>query len=195
MFAPVNIHSLFRCSSIDSPTLSHSTNFESPTRPDTATNMSRPFDSGKARYSSVHRSESGPVQHTRHIIADSMLQHYGASARNYASSVAEHNYRMGSVATNARDSRLDRHIIGHAFYDAGRAGGYDAQELTRATASHAGLSLQQQRNGISQRFQVAKQAYAETGEHKYFMMQKDLRDIADNHLGADLRGFRLSSRK
>ena len=56
------------------------------------------------------------------------------------------------------------------------------------------MSYQQQLDGLGKRFDVAKTAYESTGEHKYFMMQKDIRGIADTHLDADLRGFRLSKR-
>lgn len=160
--------------------------------------MARQFDYGKASYGASHRPYVAQPSQTRHILADSMLQHYGASPGAYSSGVAHYNYRMGSEATNSRDSRLDSHIMGEVFHDAGRGRhgmGYDAQALTRDTAKHAGLSYQQQRDGVGQRFDTAKRAYDETGDYKYYMMQKDLRGIAEGHLDCDMRSFRLSSRK
>ncbi len=44
-------------------------------------------------------------------------------------------------------------------------------------------------------FRVAKQAYAETGESMYVMMQTDLRKVAANHLHKNMRGVRLTNRK
>lgn len=154
--------------------------------------MSRPFDHGRAAYAAEHRADSD--QHTRHILADSLLGYYHAKPEKYAE-WSDQNYRMGSVATNTRDSRLDSHIISEVF-GAGKRGtaGYDAYELTQSTATAAGLSYQQQLAGISQRFGRAKEAYETTGEYKYFMMQKDLRDIASDHLDGDMRKFRLSKR-
>ncbi len=119
------------------------------------------------------------------------MEHYGAKPENYSSWSSE-NYRMGSEATNMRDRRLDDHLIGEIFRDEGRKEGYDAQVLQTATGSAPGLSLQQQLDGVKQRFDQAKVAYEKTKEYKFFMMQKDLRDIADEHLDADLRQFQLS---
>ena len=96
--------------------------------------------------------------------------------------------------TNDRDRLLDYHILAHAFRDAVAGPGYDAQALTCGTKNTIGLSYQQQLDGIQQRFDAAKYAYEATNEYKYYMMQKDLREIANDHLDADLRSFRLSNR-
>ena len=150
--------------------------------------MARPFDHGKARYRREHMTDS--EQETRHILADNLLQHYGAKPENYAT-ISDSNYRMGSTATNTRDRRLDAAIV-HEVFEPGRS--YDAARLAKPSGSCAGLSYQQQRDAIGRRFDMARQAYEETGEYKYYMMQKDLRDIASEHLDADLRQFRLSAR-
>ena len=156
--------------------------------------MARAFDAGKADYAKAHRTSS--EQDTRHIISNSTLEHYGASPEKYAKGVAADNYRMGSQDTNrSRDTRLDNAIIGETFRDAGNPGGYDSKALTRPTAAASGLSYQQQLDGVGARFDAAKSAYETTGEYKYFMMQKDLRDIATDKLDGDGRQFRLSSRK
>jgi hypothetical protein len=156
--------------------------------------MSRQFDYGKNSYGQDNRVYGG--QQARHYLGNDLLEHYGANPSNYKQ-FADQNYRMGTSSTNGRDTRLDNAIIGEVFngtrFDGGN--GYNAQDLTRPTGSNRGMSYQQQLNGIGARFDTAKTAYAETGEYKYFMMQKDLRDIAEEHLDADLRGFRLSSRK
>lgn len=149
--------------------------------------MSRPFDAGKDAWKESHRVP-GAGQQTRHILADNLLQHYGAKPENYAV-WCDNNYRMGSVGTNSRDIRIDNMIIGEVF---GIGKSYNAQSLTEPTSRHNGLSYQQQLNAIGARFDAAKTAYSQTGEHKYLMIQKDLRDIAEGHLNADLRGFRLS---
>jgi hypothetical protein len=106
--------------------------------------------------------------------------------------VSEFNYRMDSLATNVRDMRIDNHIIGEVFHNAGRGAGYDANALRHGTDKNAGLTTLQQIDAVGIRFDAAKRAYEETGEHKYLMMQKDFREIAAKHLGADLRSFRLS---
>jgi hypothetical protein len=104
---------------------------------------------------------------------------------------------MGNTRTNARDTRLDNQIISETFtgtrFD--NSGGYDAYALTQDTSRNRGLSYQQQLNGMGARFDTAKAAYEATGEYKYYMMQKDLRGIAEEHLDADLRQFRLSGRR
>lgn len=155
--------------------------------------MSRMFDYGKKTYGDDNRAYAG--QQARHYLGNDLLEHYGANTSNYQQ-FAHQNYRMGNSSTNGRDTRLDNAIIGEVFtgtrFDGG--GGYNAYDLTTSTRSNRGLSYQQQLDGIGARFETAKSAYAETGEHKYYMMQKDLRSIAEIHLDADLRGFRLSNR-
>ena len=100
---------------------------------------------------------------------------------------SENNYRMGSSKTNGLDTRIDNALIGEFFK--GQGDGYDRSYLAKQ-----GISNQQQLNAIGKRFDVAKQAYETTGEYKYYMMQKDLRQVAEQQLGADLRGFRLSNK-
>ena len=146
--------------------------------------MSRAFDQGKNAYGAEHRAYAG--QNARHILGNDFLEHYGANPNNYGA-YCHDNYRMGDTAVNGRDTRLDNAIIGEVFSDAGHRQGYDAQRL-----ANGGISRQQQLDRVGARFDMAKQAYQATGEHKYLMMQKDLRMIADQHLDADLRGFRLS---
>ncbi len=146
--------------------------------------MSRSFDQGKSTYAAAHRVRGD--QDTRHILANSLLEHYGVKRDNY-SAWSHQNYRMGSRDTNIRDRQIDHHITGEVFHDAGRKSGYDAQELARS-----GVSRQQQLDAVGRRFEVAKAAYEATGEGRYLAIQKDLRGIAAEHLDGDLRQFRLS---
>lgn len=146
--------------------------------------MSRAFDHGKNSYKREHQVSSD--QHTKHYLSNDMLLHYGANPVKYREH-SSNNYRMGSSASNGRDTRIDNMLIGEHFRDQGR--GYDAQHL-----ASGGISYNQQLQAIGNRFDRAKQAYESTGEYKYYMMQKDHRHTADVHLQADLRGFRLSRR-
>jgi hypothetical protein len=153
---------------------------------------SRDYDHGKNPYKATHKSSDS--QQTKHILADATLGHYGAKPENYRE-ISSANYRMGSRESNARDTRLDNAIHREVFQDQGR-GGYDAFALTKPSASGvSGMTYQQQLDRLGTRFDVATQAYAQTGEYKYFMMAKDFRDIADQHLDGDMRQFRLPSRK
>mmetsp|Transcript_26301 Transcript_26301/g.44382 ORF Transcript_26301/g.44382 Transcript_26301/m.44382 type:complete len:154 (-) Transcript_26301:226-687(-) len=153
--------------------------------------MSRQFDHGKYAYGQEHRSYHG--QNARHYLGNDMLEHYGANPNNYQE-FSGSNYRMGNTRTNGRDTRLDNQIIGEVF--SGFGSGYDAYGLTQRSASgHTGLSYQQQLDGVGARFDTAKAAYEATGEYKYYMIQKDLRDIAGEHLNGDMRQFRLSNRR
>jgi hypothetical protein len=163
---------------------------EDKTRPPVTGGSERLFNHGQAKYASEHRT--GPDQHTRHIIGDAQLQHYGADPANY-SKWSQHNYRMGSQDTNMRDRMLDYHITGESFKNAGRPGGYDAQLLTQGTDTTPGLTYQQQVDGIKARFDAAGTAYKMTGERAYQNMQNDLRQIASEHLNADLRQFRMTT--
>jgi hypothetical protein len=148
---------------------------------------SRSFDHNKNKYASEHRNHNtSEPQHTKHYIANNMMEHYGCKPSNY-NEFSYDNYRMGSQASNNRDRRIDNAILGEVFSDAGHSGGYDARRLC-----NNGVNREQQLQAIGNRFDVAKIAYERTGEHKYFMMQNDLRAIAGSHLNADLRGFRLS---
>ena len=151
--------------------------------------MSRNYDHGKYAYGQDHRAYAG--QQALHILGDDLLGHYGANPGNYQQ-WSNLNYRMGASSVNGRDTRVDNAIISEVFsgtrFD-GR-GGYDSAAL-----AVGGINRQQQLDRVGARFDAAKTAYQATGEYKYFMMQNDLRDIAGTHLGADLRGFRLSSRK
>lgn len=144
--------------------------------------MSRKFDYGRENYGNEHRSHEG--QQTKHYLAHATLQHYGAKPENYRE-FAEHNYRMGSRESNTRDRLIDNALIGEYFRDEGP--GYDAQRLAAQ-----GISYGQQLQAIGKRFNMARGAYETTGEYKYYMMQKDLRDAASTHLDGDLRGFHLS---
>jgi hypothetical protein len=157
--------------------------------------MSRAYDHGKQQYAKEHRSSSD--QQTRHILANDLLSHYGVNQGNYRE-WSDGNYRMGSVDTNSRDRRLDNAIASEVFHDVG-SGGYNAAALTKATTTKsgrtiAGMSYQQQLDAVGARFEAAKDAYERTGEYKYYMMQKDLRQVAQDHLDGDMRQFRLSSR-
>ena len=152
------------------------------------------FDHGQSQY---RQSHSGAA--TRHIVGNVVMEHYGVNPSNY-NQWSSGNYRMGSTATNDRDKRIDNAWLGHAFHDAGAADhrqGYDAHFLAHneGDAKGGAISYQQQRNALGQRFDRCKDAYAATGEHKYLMMQKDLRDIALNQLNGDGREWRLSSKK
>jgi hypothetical protein len=146
--------------------------------------MSRDYDHGKNAYKKAHKIYDD--QHTKHYLSNDYLSHYGANPENYRG-FSSSNYRMGSIASNGRDTRIDNALIGEHFYNQGR--GYDASRL-----AGAGISYNQQLQAIGNRFDRAKEAYDMTGEYKYYMMQKDLRSTAEAHLDADLRFFRLSNR-
>jgi cytolysin (calcineurin-like family phosphatase) len=96
-----------------------------------------------------------------------------------------------------QDNRIPETIyFGEVFSNADRGWtkGYNVRRLQNGTDKTRGLNMQQQLSGVGARFDAAKAAYEATGEYKYFMMQKDFRDIAQNHLNGDMREFRLSKR-
>ncbi len=148
--------------------------------------MSRPFDIYLPQYRSSH-SAGGQV--TRHLLANDLLEHYGASRSNYREAMSQTggvNYRMGNSSTNSRDRWVDNGIVGSVF-GVGRE--YDADKL-----ASRGLSYHQQGNYLGTRFDTAKRMYESTGEHKYYMMQKDIRQVAKDNLNIDGREWRLSSK-
>jgi hypothetical protein len=106
------------------------------------------------------------------------------------------NYRMGNSSTNGRDTRLDNQMFNSIFHSVnGRETGmYNAQTLTRDTARNTGLNRQQQVNGIGARFEAAKTMYELTNEHKYYMMQRDFKQIANDNFNVDNRQWRMSNR-
>jgi len=155
--------------------------------------MSRDYDAYKNSYGNAHRSYAG--QQTRHILGNDLLSHYGASTSRYADaqrSTEGINYRMGGVATNGRDTRIDNAVISTVFAGQ-RGGGYDAYALAN-NCSHS-ISYQRQADALGQRFDTAKAMYQQTGEHKYFMMCRDFRAVADNNLQVDLRQWRMPGKK
>lgn len=101
-----------------------------------------------------------------------------------------HNYRMGSVATNALDRRLDnafhREVFGIGQNGAPVSGGYDAAALARS-----GLDRQRQLDGIGARFDAAKAMHQAGGGHQLKQVMQDLRSVARDHLGGDMRQFRM----
>ena len=106
---------------------------------ESTTNMSRDYDAGKNAYGREYRAWAG--QNARHILADDLLGHYGANPQRYADAQQASggmNYRMGSTATNGRDTRIDNGIIGSVFRNQG--GGYDAYALTQASSRHSGMN-------------------------------------------------------
>jgi len=148
--------------------------------------MSRKYDAGKDNYKNQHGKDG---QVTRHILANDTLEHYGANSVKYQQAQAETNgvnYRMGQHATNNRDKVIDNAWHREVFVP---GGSYDP----RAIASHATcpMSQQQQYDHLHSRFEVAKEMYNETGDHKYKMMGKDLRDIALDKLNGDGREWRM----
>ena len=114
---------------------------------------------------------------------------YGANPQRYAE-VSHVNYRMGSVATNAMDRRIDnafhREVFGVGQHGGRVAGGYDAAAL-----ASQGIDRQRQLDGIGARFDAAKQMYQAGGGHQFKMMMQDYRDVARTHLGGDMRQFRI----
>lgn len=121
--------------------------------------MSRAFDHGKSDYARGHRRSSD--QDTKHYLSNDLMLHYGAKPSNYAL-FSDMNYRMGSKASNGRDTRIDNALIGEHFRDAGHSGGYSASRL-----AGGGITRDQQLQALGNRFDVAKEAYRTTGEHKY----------------------------
>lgn len=155
--------------------------------------MSRHYDSAKNEYGSDHRAYSG--QNACHVLGDEMLSHYGCNQDNYSNHVATSNYRMGDTQANGRDTRVDNRLMSEIFTGTQHdgLGGYNAHEL--ANNGRNPVNMQQQLDRVHRRFEVAQDAYRATGEHKYLMMQSDLREVAGNHLNADLRQFRMTDRK
>lgn len=104
---------------------------------------------------------------------------------------------MGNKATNGRDSRIDNAIVREVFglnsRDNPVRGGYNAEAL--ANDARNPISYQQQLNALGARFDTAKDMYRLTGEHKYLMMQTDLRNIASSQFDIDGREWRPSSRR
>ena len=146
------------------------------------------YDRGLSGYRDQH-GHGG--QHTRHIIGNAMCQHYGVSSQGYAGGLASTNYRMGGVAVNARDTRVDNQLVREAFGLNARGGyssgyGYDAGGLARQ-----GISQQQQLDRVGAQFDRAGEAFAATGDRAFLAMQADLRGVAGTHLDADLREFRM----
>lgn len=144
--------------------------------------MSRTYDHGLNHYKAVHKAHSG--QHTKHTLSNELLGHYGAKASNYQQ-WSHNNYTMGSSKSNGIDTRIDNRLINHVFQGVQ----YDAYELAQN-----GVTYTQQLNALGKRFDAAKDAYATTGEYKYFMIQKDFKQVAQDHLNADGRQFRLSNK-
>ncbi|GMI30656.1 hypothetical protein TrCOL_g2239 [Triparma columacea] len=157
--------------------------------------MSRSYDYGKDDYGGNHRSYPG--QNTRHILAVELLGSYGCNSVNYEE-VADFNYRMGSKDTNTRDQLIDNRIIAQNFSDSRYPNlsytASDAADLANNPEHTYNVSYQQQINALHQRFMAAMNAYQQTGEYKYFMIMKDIREIAGNALNCDLREFRLPQR-
>eukprot|EP01040_Poterioochromonas_malhamensis_P016369 gene16369-18564_t len=154
--------------------------------------MSRTYDSGKYSYAKDHRIPNSG-QETRHLIANQTLELYGVKVDNYSEHAAELNYRMGSKTSNTIDRLIDNEFHRAVFDGTSRSSNYDYDAYY--LANNKGVSYQQQIDRFKDRFDTAKEMYDRTGEYKYYMMQKDIRDIVDNKLDVDLRGFRLSSRK
>ena len=100
---------------------------------------------------------------------------------------------MGREDTNTRDRLIDNRIIAQNFSDT-RYTAEDAADLANNPEHTYNVSYQQQINALHQRFMAAMNAYQQTGEYKYFMIMKDIREIAGNALNCDLREFRLPQR-
>lgn len=153
--------------------------------------MSRTYDHGKNQYGQEHRAYAG--QNACHQLSNDLLGHYGVSQGSYSAWAQDGNYRMGDAGVNGRDKRVDYMIRDEVFHNNGddyRKGYYDAKALR----GH-GISNEQQLQRIGNRFDAAKEAYEQTGHGVYLKIQRDMRDIADNYLDADLRGFRISNKK
>jgi hypothetical protein len=159
--------------------------------------MSRPFDHGKGKYRKDHKARGD--QAALHILADDVLQHYGANERKYKD-WSHLNYHLGPESNNTRDRVLDNMWVRsifkpgtHAESSQFKTGEYDATKLTKL-AQHK-ITIQQQIDRLLLRFETAKAAYKITGEYKYITMQKDLRYLADTNLNVDLTEWRVSTVK
>ncbi|KAJ1408118.1 hypothetical protein B484DRAFT_456390 [Ochromonadaceae sp. CCMP2298] len=151
--------------------------------------MSRDYDHGKNAYAKEHRDadKERNAQHTKHYIGNEMLSHYGVKPEDYAK-VSASNYRMGSSESNGRDTKIDNALIGEHFSDTRHSnkGGYDAGKLAKN-----GVNREQQLQGLGNRFDVAKKAYAETGNDKFYEIAEDIKETAGTHLNPDMREWRL----
>lgn len=95
---------------------------------------------------------------------------------------------MGSVATNALDRRLDnafhREVFGVGQNGAPVSRGYDAAAL-----AGDGFGRQRQLDGIRARYDAARGMHQDGGDPRLVLMMQDLRRVARDHLGGDMRQF------
>ena len=97
----------------------------------------RAFDGGKDAYKKAHAG--APGRHTRHILANNLLELYGADPEKYALVAEGINYRMGGRELNlSKDKKVDNGVLRAVF----QGGVYDAQHI--ASGEHP-VTLQQQR--------------------------------------------------
>lgn len=134
----------------------------------------RDYDAGRARYARENRVNA--EQHTRHIMSDMLLSHYGADISMYKEKVANINYRMGGHHTNARDSKLDNQILSFS-----QGYGYDKSYLARDTERVNGMNTDQQLSRLNQRLEASKNAYQLTGDNAYKNYYNDIRRIISKY--------------
>ena len=81
------------------------------------------FRDGQKQYRDQHPQGHHKGQHTLHAIGKETLEHYGASADNYAQHTSQGNYRMGDISVNTRDRLVDnawhREVFTHPNFSAG----------------------------------------------------------------------------
>ncbi len=134
------------------------------------------------------------VSHARRLLSPSSPSPRadGANQSRYGAVSEAHNYRMGSVETNARDRRIDnafhREVFGVGQNGAPVAGGYDAAALARGPG---GIDRQRQLDAIGARFDAAKAMHQAGGGYQLKQVMQDLRSVARDHLGGDMRQFRM----
>ncbi len=145
--------------------------------------MSRDFDGGKNNYSKLHKTNKN--QQTLHILSNELLLQYGADIDSYNELTSHINYTMGSVSTNARDTRLDNKILGVKNGEE-----YDRITLTQSTNRNKGLSNTQQINALNKRASLAKTAYQLTGDEAYRNIHNDIQNICKNNFNVDGRKYR-----
>jgi hypothetical protein len=147
----------------------------------------REYDHGKNEYAKEHRNQDRePAQHTKHYLGNEVLRNYGVKPDSYPT-ISGVNYRMGSPASNGRDTKVDNAIISEHFPDTRHGtGGFDSAKLAAN-----GVNNRQQLEGLGNRWNVAKKGYAETGQPEYKKIMEDTRNTAKCHLNADLREWPL----
>jgi hypothetical protein len=142
--------------------------------------MSRKFDHGKVPYKNDHKVSR--KQNTKHYLSNKLLAKFNVSKRNYVA-ISNLNYRMGSTASNGRDSRIDNALIREHFERVQ----YNVKDLVEG-----GVSVNQQLEAIYIRFRIAKYGFSRTGDNGFKKILTAIREIAVNNFpNADKRKLRM----